>query len=80
MRTREQVIWDFVQDWLKKASHDLETAEILIKSDWEDYFNCAFHAQQAVEKFIKAYLVKNQIEFRKTHDIAELINLIETKD
>jgi len=52
----------------------------LIKSDWEDYFNCAFHAQQAVEKFIKAYLVKNQIEFRKTHDIGKLINLIETKD
>ena len=80
MRTREQVIWDFVQNWLRKASQDLESAEFLIKRDWEDYFNCTFHAQQAAEKFIKAYLVKHQIEFRKTHDLGELIDLVELED
>lgn len=80
MRTREQIIWDFVQDWLKKAAQDLEAAELLIKEDWDDYFNCAFHAQQAAEKFIKAYLVRYQIEFRKTHDLRELIDLVQKRD
>jgi predicted nucleotidyltransferase len=30
----------------------------------------AFHCQQAVEKFLKALLVRRQIEFPKTHDIS----------
>ena len=50
MRNRDRVIWDFVQDWLNKAAQDLKTAELLTKEKWEDYFNCAFHAQQAAEK------------------------------
>ena len=80
MRTPEQVVWDFVQDWLNKALSDSKTAEFLMKKKWDDYFNCTFHAQQAVEKYIKAYLVKNQIEFRKTHDLGKLLDLIEEVD
>ncbi len=80
MRTPEQTIWDFVQEWPNKAVQDLKTAEFLMKKKWDDYYNCTFHAQQAVEKYIKAYLVKNQIEFRKTHDLGELIALIEKLD
>lgn len=34
-----------------------------------------FHCQQCVEKLLKAYLCYNNKEFRKTHDIAELISL-----
>lgn len=29
-RTREQVIWDFVQNWLRKAESDLRAAEHLL--------------------------------------------------
>jgi HEPN domain-containing protein len=36
----------------------------------KDYENAGFHAQQAAEKFIKALLVRHQIEFPKTHSIA----------
>lgn len=31
-----------------------------------------FHAQQAIEKFIKAALVRNGVIFRRTHDLLEL--------
>lgn len=42
-----------------------------------DYaYSVVFHAQQAVEKYLKAYLVWEQIEFPKTHDIAALLNLV----
>lgn len=35
-----------------------------------------FHAQQAVEKSLKAVLSKHRIEFRRTHDLLTLIDLL----
>jgi len=35
-----------------------------------------FHAQQAVEKSLKAVLSANGIAFRRTHDIAELLDIM----
>jgi len=74
-RPREQVIWDFVRDWLRKAEGDLHAAGHLLTTDLEDYFAAAFHAQQAAEKFLKAVLVRHQIPFPKTHDIEHLLRL-----
>jgi len=75
MRSREEVIRDFVHEWLSKAEGDLTAAEILAAAEIHDYFTCAFHCQQAAEKFLKAYLVRHQIEFRKTHDLDQLLAL-----
>jgi HEPN domain-containing protein len=75
MRTREEVIRDFVQQWLNKAEADLMAGEILTTRELEDYFTSAFHCQQAAEKFLKAYLVRHQVEFRKTHDLGQLLSL-----
>jgi HEPN domain-containing protein len=75
MRSREEVIRDFVQQWLHKAEGDLAAAEILLASEADDYFPCAFHCQQVAEKFLKAYLVRHQIEFRKIHDLDQLLKL-----
>jgi HEPN domain-containing protein len=44
-RTREQVVWDFVQEWMRKAESDLRAAEHLLILEQEDYFTAAFHAQ-----------------------------------
>lgn len=74
-RTREQVIWDFVQDWMRKADGDLRAAEHLLALEQQDYFTAAFHAQQAAEKLLKAFLVRHQVPFGKTHDIQELLEL-----
>jgi HEPN domain-containing protein len=38
---------------------------------------CGFHAQQSVEKALKAVLAHASVVFRRTHDIAELLDLIE---
>ncbi len=80
MRTREQVIWDFVQEWLRKADNDLRAARFLLEKDFEDYEASAFHAQQCAEKAIKAYLVRHQVEFPKTHDIRRLRKLVASID
>jgi len=36
----------------------------------------AFHAQQAVEKALKSVLVRRDMEFPKTHDLEELVELV----
>ena len=76
MRHPEQVVADFVQQWLKKANLDLQAARLLCAGELDDYFVSGFHAQQAVEKYIKAFLVRYQIEFPKTHDIRRLRQLV----
>ena len=79
-RAREQVVRDFVHEWMQKAEADLKAAEHLLQLEQEDYFTVAFHAQQAAEKFLKALLVRHQIPFPKTHDIQRLLELLDSID
>jgi HEPN domain-containing protein len=60
--------FDLVKLWIKKAENDLITAEhsLDIKPDPPTDTIC-FHAQQCIEKCLKAYLVEQEIEFEKTH-------------
>jgi HEPN domain-containing protein len=58
-------------DWINKGEDDLRLAELALENGIYDY--AAFHAQQAVEKFLKAFLVKNGRPIVRTHDIAYLI-------
>jgi len=39
-----------------------------------------FHAQQAVEKCLKAVLARHRVELRKTHDLQILLDLIMQND
>jgi HEPN domain-containing protein len=80
MRTPDQAKWDFVQQWLEKANKDLRAAALLLKDESEDYENVGFHSQQAAEKFIKAFLVRHQVEFPKTHHLAQLRALVASVD
>ncbi len=79
-RFREQVIWDFIQGWLKKADSDLAVAALTLNTKSDDYFIAAFHAQQAVEKYLKAFLVWRQVPFPKTHEIKKLLSLFPADD
>jgi len=62
-------------DWLRRARSDLALACASLPPDVL-YNELCFHAQQAVEKSIKAVLVERSIEFRKVHSIAYLIGLL----
>jgi HEPN domain-containing protein len=41
-----------------------------------NYDAACFHAQQCVEKYLKAKLVETKIRFTKTHDLVRLLDLI----
>lgn len=68
-----------VAEWIKKAALDLKTA-ILLSQDLELRDIVGFHAQQAVEKYLKALLTRYQVEFPKTHVIRRLLILLEPVD
>jgi HEPN domain-containing protein len=73
MRPPEEVKLEFTRDWVRKAENDYRVAKHLSES-CEDYaYGVTFHAQQTAEKYLKAFLVWHQIEFKKTHDIAILL-------
>jgi HEPN domain-containing protein len=65
------------QEWLAHAESDLRLAQ-LARADADVLPNqMAFHAQQCVEKALKAVLVDATVDFPKTHDLKELILLIQ---
>ena len=62
-----------VRAWLHKADLDLRAAEHEISAPAEGLWaDVAFHAQQAAEKAMKAFLAWHDAPFRKTHNLEEL--------
>jgi HEPN domain-containing protein len=59
--------------WLAKAEEDLFAAQELLRlGDDAPLAIVCFHAQQSVEKCLKARLVAASIDFPRTHDVVLL--------
>jgi HEPN domain-containing protein len=68
-----------VKEWIDKADHDLGSAK-LIYLHIPDYFDTiAFLCQQATEKYIKSLLVHLRIEFKRSHNLIYLLDLLTKK-
>jgi HEPN domain-containing protein len=66
------------KDWFKKAEEDLKAAEILLKE--ESLGIAGFLLQQAVEKYLKGYLLSRGWELKRIHDLVDLLNEVVTYD
>jgi HEPN domain-containing protein len=74
--TKEQD--EYLQNWLYRAKEDIAVIDSLFITDPAFYSSTiCFHAQQATEKFLKAFLVYHNVDFPRTHDVDFL--LIECK-
>jgi HEPN domain-containing protein len=69
-----------VREWLAKGENDLKNAAhtLTLGASCPTDTVC-FHAQQCVEKHLKALLVLRAVPFPKTHDIGVLLALIPSK-
>ena len=70
---------DLSRRFLAVADRDIKTLHLLIAASESDDQVIGFHAQQAIEKCLKAALSANQLAFRKTHDLVELLDLLRDK-
>jgi HEPN domain-containing protein len=62
---------DLAKGWLQKADSDLATAQLVLSSDGP-YDTACYHAQQAIEKCLKAILAYNGVSIPRTHNLEEL--------
>jgi HEPN domain-containing protein len=64
-------------EWVLKAEGDFKTAnrEISVLEN-PNYDAVCFHAQQSVEKYLKARLVEAGRSFPKIHDLGALLDLV----
>ncbi|MBM4035741.1 MAG: HEPN domain-containing protein [Planctomycetes bacterium] len=60
MKPPDQVKRELVQQWVSLADEDLSTARDLLTTEPKHPRAATFHAQQASEKFLKAFLVERQ--------------------
>ena len=71
MRPRE-----YAQLLMRKAAQDDFTVAKLLPDPEAPDEVIGFHAQQAIEKLIKAVLSLREVRYRRTHDLVELIELL----
>lgn len=76
MPAREKVIL-VVGEWVIKAENDLKNAAHALRLGGSSPTDTVcFHAQQCIEKYLKALLVLEGIDFPKTHDVKALMALL----
>ena len=67
---------ELYKEWLKKAEEDFGFACITLADPAITYYaQICFHFQQAAEKYLKAYIVAHELEFKKIHDLTELLRI-----
>jgi len=68
---------EVLRQWVQKAENDLVSAAQVLKLGAQcPADTVCYHAQQCVEKYLKALLINHELDFPKTHNIAVLVNLL----
>jgi HEPN domain-containing protein len=62
----------YAADWLRIAERDLRRVELLL--DAGDPEAAGFFLQQAVEKFLNAFLLSKGWQLQRIHDLEALLN------
>ena len=63
-------------EWIEKAEEDWDVMLKAYRARKNPAYNATcFHAQQCVEKYLKAFLQESNIAFPRTHDLSDLLGL-----
>ncbi len=67
---------ELTTEWVAKAEGDYATATRELRARRSpNYDAVCFHAQQVAEKYLKAFLQESGVDFPKTHNLIELLEL-----
>jgi HEPN domain-containing protein len=65
---------EYIKNWLFRANEDIAVIKSLVNTGAGYYTSSiCFHAQQASEKFLKAFLAYHDVDFPRTHDLDFLL-------
>jgi HEPN domain-containing protein len=67
------------KDWCAQGDMDLQAARILLAQDGP-FPIVAFHMQQAIEKYLKGYLLSTGWTLRRIHDLETLVREAISRD
>lgn len=70
-RSAEEI--KLVKDWLRFARENILLARSGMKEEFSPYHTICFLCQGSAEKYLKAFLIWNGWELKKTHDLVELL-------
>ncbi|MDI6733563.1 MAG: HEPN domain-containing protein [Planctomycetota bacterium] len=62
----------YPKDWMAKAQKDLKRVGVLLSV--KDTAGAGFHLQQAIEKYLKSYLLSKGWKLEYIHDLPKLLN------
>lgn len=68
----------YPQDWFRIGDKELERARNLLTL--KDLEGAAFNVQQALEKYLKGYLLSKKWELKRIHDLETLLNEVVIHD
>lgn len=66
-----------IKEWLVMSSHDTDTAQLLIKEKGHADV-IIYHVHQAIEKSLKALMIKSNKPLEKTHFLDKLLSILLT--
>lgn len=73
----DDMLAETLRQWVQKAENDLKNAAYALRMGPDCPMDTVcFHAQQCIEKYHKAMLVLNMVDFPKTHDLNALARLM----
>ena len=71
---------EIIREWLSKAEEDFEFAFINLEEGKNYFPQICFHFHQAADKYLKAFTIAHELEFRKIHDLPLLLNIYKSKN
>lgn len=66
---------DEAKRWIDNAEGDFEMLDVALSAGLRRWNHICFHAQQGIEKYLKAFLIANSTAPPKTHNLAKLLEL-----
>jgi HEPN domain-containing protein len=71
---------EIIQEWLTKADEDFDFARINLEESRPFFPQICFHFQQAAEKYLKSYIIAQDLEFRKIHELPLLLRICMSRE
>jgi HEPN domain-containing protein len=71
---------EIIREWLKKADEDFDFALVNLREGRNFHSQICYHFHQAAEKYLKSYIIAQELEFRKIHDLPVLLNICSARD